>query len=89
MSDSVVVASFAARSANTLPGMFEFTGTYFMKMDDEMDIMHCQMEVVLGLHDEIASHSDWLSVQMKTEVQTEFAFVEMHCKAASMTVFSK
>ena len=34
------VASFTALSASPSPGMLEFPGTHFMKMDDKMDDMH-------------------------------------------------
>ena len=37
---STVVASFTALSLSPLPGMLEFPGTHFMKMDDKMDDMH-------------------------------------------------
>ena len=88
VSDSIVAASLVALSASSLLGMLEYPGTRWMKMDDEMDDMHCWMELVRGVYDESASHSDWLAVQMMMEVWTEFAFVEIQCKAASMAAIS-
>ena len=58
VSDLIVVASFTALSARSLPVITEYPGTHLMKMDNEVDDMHWRMEVVRGLHDESASHSD-------------------------------
>ena len=88
VSDLIVVASFAALSVRSLPGMFECPGTYCIKMDDEIDDKNWRMEVFRGLHDESASRSDWLNIQVNMEVWTELAFMEVHWKAGSVTAIS-
>ena len=75
VSGSIAVASFTALSARSLPGMLEYPGTQYRKMDDEMDDMHGRMDGVPELRDESVSHSDWLSVYKRVGVSTEFAFV--------------
>ena len=83
-----MVDSFAAVTARSLPGMLECPGTHCIKMDDEVDDIHLRMDVVRGWHDDSASNSDWLFLETKMEVWTKLAFVEVHCKAASIAAIS-
>ena len=60
------VASFAALSARSLPGIDEWPGIHWIKIEDEMELMELQMESVQGCDDMRASHKDLLSVQNRT-----------------------
>ena len=44
----MVVASLAALSTRSLPGMAEWPGIDWMKMEDEMELMELWMENVRG-----------------------------------------
>ena len=48
MSMEMVVASLAALSTRSLPGMAEWPGIHWMKMEDEMELMELWMENVRG-----------------------------------------
>ena len=60
---AMVVVSLAAVSARSLPGMAEWLGIHWMKMEDEMELMELWMEDVQGWDEMKASHKDLLSVQ--------------------------
>ena len=60
------VASFAALSARSLPGIDEWPGIHWIKIEDEMELMELRMENVRGCDDMRASHKDLLSVQKRT-----------------------
>ena len=46
MSVAMVVASLAALSAKSLPGMEEWPGIHWIKIEDEMELMELSMENV-------------------------------------------
>ena len=60
------VASLAALSARWLPGIEEWPGIHWIKIEDEMELMELRMENVRGCDDMRASHKDLLPVQKKT-----------------------
>ena len=63
MSAAMVVASLVALSKISLPGMVEWPGINWIKIEDEVELMELWMENV-GRWDEMrASHKDLLSVQ--------------------------
>ena len=63
MSAAMVVASLVALSTIMLPGMVEWPGIDWIKIEDEVELMELWMENV-GRWDEMrASHKDLLSVQ--------------------------
>ena len=45
------VASFAALSARLLPGIDEWPGIHWIKIEDEMELMELRMENVRGCDD--------------------------------------
>ena len=69
VSESMVVASLAALSAISLPGMAEWPGIHWMRMEDEMELMELWMENVRGWDEMRASHKDLLSVQKSTVIE--------------------
>ena len=69
MSVAMVVASLAALSARSLSGMAEWPGIYWMKMDDQMELMELWMENVRGWDEMRASHKDLLSVQKSMVIE--------------------
>ena len=60
------VTSLAALSARSLPGIDEWPGIHWIKIEDEMELMELRMENVRGCDDMRASHKDLLSVQKST-----------------------
>ena len=60
------VASLAALSARSLPGIDEWSGIHWIKIEDEMELMELRMENIRGCDDMRASRKDLLSVQKKT-----------------------
>ena len=60
------VASLAALSARSLPGIDAWPGIHWIKIEDEMELMELRMENVRGCDDMRASHKDLLSVQKST-----------------------
>ena len=66
VSVAMVVASLVALSAKSLPGMEEWPGIHWIKIEDEMELMELRMENVQGCDDMRASHKDLLSVQKRT-----------------------
>ena len=69
MSVVMAVASLAALSARWLPGMEEWPGIHWIKIEDEMELMELWMENVRGCDDMRASHKDLLSVQKSTVIE--------------------
>ena len=68
MSVAMMVASLAALSARSLPGIEEWPGIHWIKIEDEMELMELRMENVRGC-DMRASHKDLLSVQKSTVIE--------------------
>ena len=62
----MTAASFTALSARSLPGIDEWSGINWIKIEDEMELMELRMESVRGCDDMRASHKDSLSVQKRT-----------------------
>ena len=60
---AMVVASLAALSARSVPGMEEWPGIHWMKMEDNMKFMELWIENVRRWDEMKASHKDLLSVQ--------------------------
>ena len=65
----MVVVSLAAVSARSLPGMAEWLGIHWMKMEDEVELMELWMEDVQGWDEMKASHKDLLSVQKNMVIE--------------------
>ena len=65
----MAVASLAALSARWLPGMEEWPGIHWIKIEDEMELMELWMENVRGCDDMRASHKDLLYVQKSTVIE--------------------
>ena len=65
----MVVVSLAALSARLLPGMEEWPGIHWIKIEDEMELMELRMENVQGCDDMRASHKDLLSVQKSMVIE--------------------
>ena len=63
VSVAMVVASLADLSARSLPGMSEWPGIHWMKMEDDTELMELWIENVWELDEMRASHRDLLSVQ--------------------------
>ena len=69
MSVVMAVASLAALSARSLPGMEEWPGIHWIKTEDEMELMELWMDSVRGCDDMRASHKDLLYVQKSTVIE--------------------
>ena len=69
MSVAMMVASLAALSARSLPGIEEWPGIHWIKIEDEMELMELRMENVRRCHDMRASHKDLLFVQKGTVIE--------------------
>ena len=82
------VASLAALSARSLPGIEEWPGIQWIKIEDEMELMELRMEKVRGYNDMRASHKDLLSVQKSTVNEGCLALVSVHDNADSMAAAS-
>ena len=82
------VASFAALSARSLPGIDEWPGIHWIKIEDEMELMELRMENVRGCDDMRASHKDLLSVQKRTVNEGWLALVRVQDNADSMAAAS-
>ena len=52
------VASLAALSARSLPGIDEWSGIHWIKIEDEMELMELRMENIRGCDDIRASRKD-------------------------------
>ena len=59
----MVVASLAALSARSLPGMAGWPGIHGMKMEDNMELIELWIENVWEWDEIRASHKDLLSAQ--------------------------
>ena len=69
MSVEIVVASLAAFLVRSLPGMVEWPGIHWIKIEEEMELMELWMENVQGWDEMRASHKDLLSVQKSTVIE--------------------
>ena len=69
MSAVMVVVSLAALSARSLPGIAEWLGIHWIKIEDEIELMELWMENVRGWDKMRASRKDLLSVQKRTVVE--------------------
>ena len=56
VSVAIVVVSLAAVSARTLPGMAEWPGIHWMKMEDDMELMGLWIKKLRGFDEIIAWH---------------------------------
>ena len=63
LSVAMVVASLAALLARSLPGMAEWPGIHWMKMEDDMELIEWWIEKVRAFDEMRASHKDFLSMQ--------------------------
>ena len=68
VSVAMMVASLAALSARSLPGI-EWSGIHWIKIEDEMELMELQMGNVRRCDDMRASHKNLLSVQKSTVIE--------------------
>ena len=66
---AMMVASLAALPARSLPGIEEWPGIHWIKIEDEMELMELRMENVQGCDDMRASHKDLLSVQKSMVIE--------------------
>ena len=64
-----MVASLAALSTRSLPGMVEWSEIHQMKMEDDMELMELWIENVRGWDEMRASHKGLLSVQKSMEIE--------------------
>ena len=72
MSVAMMVASLAALSARSLPGIEEWPGIHWIKIEDEMELMELMelwMENVRGCDDMRTSHKDLLSAQKSMVIE--------------------
>ena len=81
------VASLAALSARSLPGMAEWPGIHWMMMEDKIEFMELWIENVQGLDEMRASHKDLLSVQTSMEIK-RLAWMNVQDSADSMEAAS-
>ena len=81
------VASLAALSARSLPGMAEWPGIQWMMMEDKIEFMELWIENVQGLDEMRASHKDLLSVQKSMEIK-RLAWMNVQDSADSMEAAS-
>ena len=82
------VASFAALSARSLPGIDEWSGIHWIKIEDEMELVELQMENVQGCDDMRAWHKDLLSVQKRAVNEWWLALVRVQDNADTMAAAS-
>ena len=69
VSVAMEVASLAALLARSLPGMAEWPGTHWMKMENDMELMEMWIEKVWGFDEMRPSNKDLLSVQKSMEIE--------------------
>ena len=81
------VASLAALSARSLPGMAEWPGIQWMMMEDKIEFMELWIKNVQGLDEMRASHKDLLSVQKSMEIK-RLAWMNVQDSANSMEAAS-
>ena len=80
----MVVASLAVLSARSLPGMEEWPGIHWMKMENDMELMELWIDNVRGWDEMRASHKDLLSVQKSMEIEGWLALADVQDSADSM-----
>ena len=88
VSVAIVVGSFAALWARSLPGMAEWPGIDWMKMEDDMELMELWIENVWGLDEMRASRKELLSVQKSVDIEGWLALVDVQDNADSMAAAS-
>ena len=88
VSVAMVVASLAALSARSLPGMAEWPGIHWMKTEEKMELIELRTEDVRGCDEMRTSHKDLLSVQKSTVIEQWLALLSVQNKADSMAVAS-
>ena len=69
VSVAMIVASLAVLLARSLPGMAEWPGIHWMKMEDEMKLLELWMENVRGWDEMRASNKGLLSVQKSMVIE--------------------
>ena len=85
---AMVVASLAALSARSLPGIKEWPRIHWIKMEDEMELMKLCIEDVLGWNEIRASHKDLVSVQKSMEIEGWLALADVQDSGDSMAAAS-
>ena len=84
----MVVASLAALLASSLPGMAEWPGIQWIKMEDEMELLESWIEEVRGFSDMRAWHNYLLSMQKSMAIEGWLALVKAQDDADFMAVGS-
>ena len=84
----MVVATLAALLARSLPGMAEWPGIHWIKIEDKMEFMELWMENVQEWDEVRASCKDLLSVQKGTVTESLLALVSVQDSADSMAAAS-
>ena len=69
MSVAMVMVSLAVLSARSLPGIAEWPGIHWIKIEEEMELMELWMEKVRGWDETRASRKDLLSVQKSMVIE--------------------
>ena len=82
----MLVASFAAFLSSLLPKITEWSGIYWMKIEEEVKLMELWIEEVRGFDDMTASLNDILSVQKRMVIKEWLLLVDVQVKAGSMAV---
>ena len=88
VSVAMVVAPLAALSARLLPGMAEWPGIHWIKMEGDMEVMELWIENVQEWDEMRALHKDLLSVQKSMENEGWLALVEVQDSTDSMEAAS-
>ena len=88
VSVALLVAPLVSLSARSLPGMTEWPGIHWMKMEDDMDLMELWIENVRGWNEMSASRKDLLSVQKSIEIERWLVLVDVQDSADSMAADS-
>ena len=84
----MVVASLAALSARSLPGMAEWPRIHWMKTEEKNELIELRTEYVRGCDEMRASHKDLLSVQKSMVIERWLALLSVQDKADSMAAAS-
>ena len=85
---AMLVTSLAALLARSLPGMAEWPGIHWIKMEDKTELMELWIEDVEGFDEMSASHNDLLSVQKRREIEQWLVLVDLHSNSDSMAAAS-
>ena len=80
--------SLAALLASSLAGMVEWPGIYWMKMEEEMELMEVWIEEVRWFDNMRASHNDLLSLQKSMVIEGWLALADVQDNADSMAAAS-